>query len=113
AVVAPDSRRDGARRYLAVLEPDLVDDELALERAEDRLPDLDLLQIGRLEIDLHEVHRAEIAVALGLDAELRQLRQALDIGERHRIEIANLRLAGLEGRRAAAGIGDDLDEDAV
>ena len=78
-----------------------------------RLAHLQVLEVLAVEIELQRRDIVRVAGALGLEAQCRNLLQALQIGQRNRRAIADIGRAVLEGDRARAGIGQELADHAV
>src|SRR5207237_3619444 len=106
-------RADGPRGRLAEAEPDVVDDELAVDRVRDRLADL-LIVEGRplrVEVELDDGGLHLVPARRRLD--VRELRERLDVAVGDGAEAAHVRLALLDRRGARRGVRDEARDDAV
>ena len=90
-----------------------LDQQRAVDAVRHRLAHLEVLEVLAVEIELDKRDIVRVARAVGLEHEVRHLLQAIEIGQRHRRAIADIGRAVLEGDRARAGIGQELDDHPV
>ena len=103
----------GPRRGLAEAEPDVVDDELAVDGVGHRLAHLLIVEGCFLGVDDELDHRADHLVALGGDLDGGQRRQLLGVVVGHAAEACHVRFALLECGGAGRLIVDEAHDDAV
>ena len=113
AVEGRQPRVDRAGGFLRVAKPYPLLDEILVNRVRDRLPHLEILQIGIVEIELDARDDARIFVAAALDGEIGKRAKACEIVEGDRVARSKIDLARLKRGCPRRRIDNEAHDDAV